>query len=89
MLLSQLSQQLFSELRQALPSHVSDLPEQELKALLESMLRKFNLVSRDEFDAQQAVLLRTRSKVEALETSLQQLQQEITQLSQQKIKQGH
>lgn len=81
MLFSQVSQQLFNELRQALPGSVSDLPEQEVKALLESLLRKFNLVSRDEFDAQQAVLLRTRAKLEALEDNLQLLQQEIAQLS--------
>lgn len=81
MLFSQVSQQLFNELRQALPGSVSDLPEQEVKALLESLLRKFNLVSRDEFDAQQAVLLRTRAKLEALEDSLQLLQQDIAQQS--------
>lgn len=77
MLFSQLSQTLFNELRQAVPGSVSDLPEQEFRALLESLLRKMNLVSRDEFDAQQAVLLRTRSKLEALEQALAQLQESL------------
>ncbi|BFM18625.1 hypothetical protein R50073_48080 [Maricurvus nonylphenolicus] len=79
MLFSQLSQTLFNELRQAVPSSVSDLPEQEFRALLESLLRKMNLVSRDEFDAQQAVLQRTRSKLEALEQELAQLQESLAQ----------
>ena len=79
MLFSQLSQTLFNELRQAVPNSVSDLPEQEFRALLESLLRKMNLVSRDEFDAQQAVLLRTRSKLEALEQELAQLQESLAQ----------
>jgi BMFP domain-containing protein YqiC len=79
MLFSQLSQTLFNELRQAVPSSVSDLPEQEFRALIESLLRKMNLVSRDEFDAQQAVLQRTRSKLEALEQELAQLQESLAQ----------
>lgn len=41
--------------------------ESQLRAMLESAMRKLNLVSREEFDAQQAVLLRTREKLEALE----------------------
>ena len=41
------------------------MPDQELKALAESLLQKLNLVSREEFDAQRAVLARTREKVEA------------------------
>lgn len=74
MLFSELSKQLFSDLRQALPGQVTDLPEQELRAVLEGLLRKLNLVSREEFDAQQAVLLRTREKVEALEQALADVQ---------------
>jgi ubiquinone biosynthesis accessory factor UbiK len=74
MLFSELSKQLFSELRQALPGQVTDLPEQELRVLLESLLRKLNLVSREEFDAQQAVLMRTREKVEVLEQALAEVQ---------------
>lgn len=39
----------------------------ELQALVASILRKMQVVSRDEFDAQTAVLLRTRNKLEQLE----------------------
>lgn len=39
----------------------------ELQAVIASVLRKMQVVSRDEFDAQTAVLLRTRNKLEQLE----------------------
>ncbi|MEH6444934.1 MAG: accessory factor UbiK family protein [Oceanospirillaceae bacterium] len=61
-----LSQQ-FSTLVNNLPKG-STLPGQDqLKSLLQNALSKLDLVTRDEFDAQAAVLGRTREKVEALE----------------------
>lgn len=42
----------------------------QLKALLYSALEKVDIVSRDEFDAQTAVLMRTRARVQQLETQL-------------------
>ncbi len=47
--------------------------EQNLRSGLESGLRKMNLVSREEFDVQTAVLLRTREKVERLEQLVEEL----------------
>jgi BMFP domain-containing protein YqiC len=47
--------------------------ERNLRSGLESGLRKMNLVSREEFDVQTAVLLRTREKVEKLEQLVEQL----------------
>jgi ubiquinone biosynthesis accessory factor UbiK len=41
--------------------------EQNFKATLQAGLAKLDLVTREEFDAQRAVLRRTREKVEALE----------------------
>ena len=41
--------------------------EKNMRSGLESGLRKMNLVTREEFDTQTAVLLRTREKLEALE----------------------
>lgn len=52
----------------------SVLPQNELELLLESALSRLNLVTREQFDAQAAVLLRTREKVETLEKELEQLQ---------------
>ncbi|MFT7389157.1 MAG: BMFP domain-containing protein YqiC [Candidatus Endobugula sp.] len=46
----------------------------QLNVCIEATLRKMNVVSRDEFDAQTAVLQRTRKKVDALEKQLQTLE---------------
>ena len=62
------------------------LKNQELGQELESRLRsvaqgafnRMDVVSREEFDAQSAVLLRTRQKLESMEAELQALQQAMT-----------
>ena len=41
--------------------------QQTFKSALQSGLSKLDLVTREEFDVQRAVLLRTREKLEALE----------------------
>ncbi len=48
--------------------------QRNLHTALEAALGKLNLVTRDEFDIQQAVLQRTRQKLEQLETQLQALE---------------
>ena len=73
-MIDQLARTLLNDLKTAIPSTTADLPEKEFRLLLESALRKMNLVSREEFDAQQAVLLRTREKLEALEAQLTELE---------------
>ena len=44
--------------------------EQNFKATLQAGLGKLDLVTREEFDVQRAVLLRTREKLDALERAL-------------------
>ncbi|MGI3129230.1 accessory factor UbiK family protein [Halopseudomonas pachastrellae] len=48
--------------------------EKHLKALLQSALSKLDVVSRDEFETQQAVLMRTRERLEALEQRVSELE---------------
>jgi BMFP domain-containing protein YqiC len=67
---------LAKRLSSLFPPSVGELQqdvEQNLRFGLESGLRKMNLVSREEFDVQTAVLLRTREKVEKLEKLVEQL----------------
>ena len=73
-MLKQLADTLFKELQTILPTSTQDLPEKELRALLGRALNAMDLVSRSEFDAQQAVLLRTREKLESLEAQLKELE---------------
>ena len=58
---------------------LKDDMEKQFRALVQSQLRKLDMVSRDEFDAQTAVLERTREKLEALENQLEQLTEQINQ----------
>jgi BMFP domain-containing protein YqiC len=48
--------------------------EQNFKGVLQSQLARFDLVTREEFDVQSAVLRRTREKLEALERRLAELE---------------
>jgi len=48
--------------------------EQNFKATLQSGLNKLNLVTREEFDVQRAVLLRTREKIDTLERAIEVLE---------------
>ena len=48
--------------------------QQNVKATLQAGLAKLDLVTREEFEVQRAVLLRTREKLDALERTLQVLE---------------
>lgn len=49
--------------------------EKNMRGILESGLQKMNLVTREEFDIQSAVLQRTRERLEALEQRVNALEQ--------------
>lgn len=51
--------------------------ERNIHAILQGVFTRLDLVTRDEFDAQSAVLQRTREKVEQLETVISQLEQQV------------
>jgi len=48
--------------------------EQNMKATLQAGLGKLDLVTREEFEVQRAVLLRTREKIDVLERAVQALE---------------
>lgn len=48
--------------------------EDKIKQVLQSQLNKLDFVSREEFDVQSQVLIRTREKLEALEARLTELE---------------
>ena len=48
--------------------------EKNMKATLQAGLGKLDLVTREEFDVQRAVLLRTREKIDALERTVEILE---------------
>ena len=65
--------QVFPEFGKAAQDEISN----NLKIVISSVINKLDLVSREEFDAQQAVLERTRAMLEQLEKSVQELQSKI------------
>ncbi|PCK09759.1 MAG: hypothetical protein COA42_02270 [Alteromonadaceae bacterium] len=75
-MIDNLAKQLYEDISQKIAdvSQSASAPASQVRAIVESALKKFNLVTRDEFDAQQAVLLRTREKLEALEALVAQLE---------------
>lgn len=68
-----LARRLHDAVPQALRDMQEDL-EQNFKAVLQSALARLELVTREEFDVQAAVLERTRQKLDALQARLDQLE---------------
>lgn len=74
-MINDLAQRLFDELQTQLPNAERLIPKRELHIALQAALARLDLVTREEFDAQTAVLLRTRQKLETLEQQLTRLEQ--------------
>ena len=77
-LLSTIHQQVTQILPDVGKSAQEDISAQ-LKIMVGSVISKLDLVSREEFDTQQAVLMHTREKLEALEKRFDALEQKLTQ----------
>lgn len=71
--LDTLAKRLSSLIPEPLQATQQDI-ESNIRSGLESGLRKMNLVTREEFDVQSAVLLRTREKLEELEKRVVELE---------------
>jgi BMFP domain-containing protein YqiC len=72
--LDDLARRLTEAVPQNLKAMGEDL-ERNFKSLLQNGLERMDLVTREEFDVQVAVLARTREKIEALEARLAKLQE--------------
>ncbi|OUR66841.1 hypothetical protein A9Q73_06560 [Bermanella sp. 47_1433_sub80_T6] len=70
-------EKLASQISHLLPENAGQDIKDNVQQLLARQLNKLDLVSRDEFEAQQAVLLRTREKLENLEKQLQTLEESL------------
>ncbi|HGJ5856596.1 ubiquinone biosynthesis accessory factor UbiK [Arsenophonus nasoniae] len=70
-------EQVVRQIKDTLPQGIRDLGEdldKKLRATLQSQLGKLDLVSREEFDIQTQVLLRTREKMIEMEKRIEQLE---------------
>ena len=74
---AELLEKLAGQISQLIPQASGDDLKKNIQQVLARQLNKLDVVSRDEFDAQQAVLLRTREKLEALEKIVKELEDKI------------
>ena len=66
-------ERIIEDIMSSLPEGAKTLPydiKQNVKISLQGVLSKLDVVTREEFDAQVAVLRRTREKLDAIEQSL-------------------
>lgn len=73
--IEKLARKLAESVPEGLRSVGADL-ENNFRAVLRASLAKLDLVTREEFEVQEAVLARTREKLEALEKRLEELETE-------------
>ncbi len=72
--------EIASRLANAIPPGLNTLKEDLEKtfhAILQSALGKLDLVTREEFEVQKAVLAKTRTKLEDLEKRLSEIEQQV------------
>lgn len=73
-------EEMARSIQAALPPGLKNVGEEvdkKVKQVLQTQLMKLDLVSREEFDVQTKVLLRTREKLQSLEEKLQQLEKQL------------
>lgn len=71
-------EEIAKQINDSIPAGVKDFAggmEQRIKQILQQQLSKLDVVTHEELDVQQQILLRLRQRVEALEQQLEQLQQ--------------
>ncbi|HSF58026.1 MAG TPA: accessory factor UbiK family protein [Candidatus Binatia bacterium] len=71
-------QQIFDEINQRLKALFEQSPakdlEKNLRAMLQDLFSRLDLVTREDFDVQSEVLKRTREKLDQLESRIAQLE---------------
>ncbi|APD84663.1 hypothetical protein BM527_00375 [Alteromonas sp. Mex14] len=68
---------LAKQIADAVPPGVKNMAEEaeaRVKTVLQSQLSKLDLVTREEFDIQSQVLIRTREKLDAMESRIAELE---------------
>ncbi|MBL0591981.1 MULTISPECIES: ubiquinone biosynthesis accessory factor UbiK [Aeromonas] len=74
-------EEIAKQVHNSLPPGIRSMGEEaekKMRQVLQAQLGKLDLVSREEFDVQTKVLLRTREKLAALESKLAQLEQQLS-----------
>lgn len=72
--------EMIREVLDSLPAGLKNLPQDiqnNLRSSLQNALQDLDVVTREEFDAQTGVLLRTRQKLETLQKQIEELEQRL------------
>lgn len=75
-------EEMARQVHNALPPGIRSLGEEadrKVRQVLQAQLNRLDMVSREEFEVQTKVLLRTREKLAELEAKLAQLEQQLVQ----------
>ncbi|CAH0542047.1 ubiquinone biosynthesis accessory factor UbiK [Vibrio marisflavi] len=70
-------EQIAKQIQDSMPQPVKDLGtdvEQKVRQVIQGQLNKLDVVSREEFDVQTQVLMRTRQKLTEMEQKLSELE---------------
>ncbi|ELR64112.1 hypothetical protein C942_03193 [Photobacterium marinum] len=73
-------EQVAKQIHESMPQPVKELGndvEQKVRQVIQSQLNKLDVVSREEFDVQTQVLLRTRQKLTEMEQKLAKLEEKL------------
>ena len=74
--------EISDKIAQRLPVDVNilkDDAQRHVQSAVQSVLQKMDLVTQEDYDVQQAVLLRTREKIQDLELRIKQLEEQLAQ----------
>lgn len=74
--INELAEKLSSVIPEGAKTLKADI-DNNIKAILESSLRQMNLVNREEFDTQAALLERTLEKMDQLEQQIREMEQNL------------
>jgi hypothetical protein len=78
---TQLFEQLSETINRILPRELTDEARDTLKGGIAGVLDRFDLVTREELEIQEAVLRRTREKLESLEAQVAELEKQMRERS--------
>lgn len=77
-------EQIAKQIHESMPQSVKDLGsdvEQKVRQVIQGQLNKLDVVSREEFDVQTQVLLRTREKLTQMEQKLAEIESKLAEKS--------
>jgi len=75
--LKAVADKVFTSVQSILPESLAEDAKENIRAVVNSALRELDVVSKEEFDTQVAILAATRAKLETLETQLKEIEEQL------------